>query len=198
MAHAAHRPPTRNRRLVLIVIVAVVLALAGGFAVVNRLGEHAQVSPTPTAASGSPTHTSSRSPQASASASPALEDGRYFGYVKKLEGTPPDAAMTFDLAYFLTGDAANQAAAEHGDETPVPNDYYIVNDNPRLRTLPIAPTVEILAIDWTHCCDPAGTSYADWAMSIADPTDALHGSHSQWWITVKDGHVVKIEEQYLP
>ena len=51
--------------------------------------------------------------------------------------------MTFDLAYFLTGDAANQAAAEHGDETPVPNDYYIVNDNPSLRTHARLPTVSI-------------------------------------------------------
>jgi hypothetical protein len=58
--------------------------------------------------------------------------------------------MTFDLAYFLTGDAANQAAAEHGDETPVPNDYYIVNDNPLLRTTPISPSVEIDAIDWSR------------------------------------------------
>jgi hypothetical protein len=80
--------------------------------------------------------------------------------VKKLHGTPPDATLTFDLAEFLTGEAAAQAAAEHGDESPPPNDYYIVNDNPKLRTMPIAPDATIQAIDWTNCCEL---------------TDALHG-----------------------
>jgi hypothetical protein len=127
-----------------------------------------------------------------------LEDGRHFVFVKRLHGTPPNAEMTFDLAYFLTGDAANQAAAANGDETPVPNDYYIVNDNPLLRTMPIAPSVEIDAIDWTHCCDPTSVSYADWAASIEHPTEALHGTESGWWITIVDERIVKIEEQYTP
>ena len=108
----------------------------------------------------------------------------------------------FDLAYFLTGDEANQAAAEHGDEVPVPNDYYIVNDNPRLRTLDVAPNVEVRVIDWTNCCelvqgevqpfmDAFATNHHAW--------DALYkGSEAPYWLTVEGGVVVKIEVQYLP
>ena len=180
-------------------VLALVLAFAAGLVLANRGGKSAEGSPSPTsAASPSPAQPPSRSPKPTTSASPALEDGRHFVYVKRLNGTPPNASMTFDLAYFLTGDAANQAAADHGVPTPVPNDYFIVNDNTLLRTLPIVPSVEIDAIDWTNCCDPTSVSYADWAASIGTPTDALHGSDSQWWITVKDGQIVKIQEQYLP
>ena len=33
----------------------------------------------------------------------------------------------------LTGKAADAASAAHGGESPVPNDLYIQNDNPRIR-----------------------------------------------------------------
>ena len=134
----------------------------------------------------------------SPSSAPALDDGRYFVFVEKLHGVPPDATMTFDLAYFLTSDAANQAAADHGVETPVPNDYYIVNDNPRLRTMTMSPTVEILVVDWTNCCNTTSVPYPDWAAAVKSPTDALHGTASGYWMTVQDGLIVKLEEQYTP
>ncbi len=178
------------------VVLASVLAFAGGVYLANGGGDEAASS----ASTPSPHRSPAGQPTegAAPSSSPALPDGRSFVFVKKLRGTPPDATMTFDLAYFLTGDAANQAAAEHGDETPVPNDYFIVNDNPKLRTLPMSPTVAIEVIDWTNCCEPTSVPYTDWAASLTDPTDALHGTESPYWITVKDGQIVKIEEQYLP
>lgn len=132
--------------------------------------------------------------------SPALEDGRHFGYIRSVDAD----AMTlrFDLAYFLTGEEANQAAAEHGDEVPVPNDYYIVNDNPRLRTLPIAADVEVWVIDWSHCCDLVRGELGPFLDAFATrhhPWDALYqGRRAPYWLTVRDGAVVRIEVQYLP
>ena len=108
--------------------------------------------------------------------------------------------MTFDLAEFLTGDAAAEAAAEHGDESPPPNDYYIVNDNPRLRTLPIATDAELQIIDWTDCCDALVVGdlrlFSD-ALVHVDPAGLYHPS-SPFWITVEGGAIATIEEQYLP
>jgi len=69
----------------------------------------------------------------SASPSPALEDGRHFGYIRSAQLMTQPQFIVFDHAYLLSGDDANQAAAERGKETPVPNDSFIVNDNPRLR-----------------------------------------------------------------
>ena len=202
MPRHAHAAPGRNRPLVIIVVILVaILAFAGGILLANSSGNDG-TTPTPSASTASTSPSTSPSASSSASASPssapALDDGRYFVFLKKLHGTPPDATMTFDLAYFLTGDAANQAAADHGDETPVPNDYYIVNDNPRLRTMPISPTVDIQVIDWTNCCELTSVPYADWAASIDHPTDALLGAQVPYWITVSSGQVVTIEEQYLP
>jgi len=110
--------------------------------------------------------------------------------------------MVFDLASFLTGDEANQAAEEHGDETPVPNDYYIVNDNPRLRTLVVSRNIRILLLDWKHCCDqffPADPGRFQDSFALDEyPPGNYKGSFSTYWLTVKDGVVTAIEEQYLP
>ena len=54
--------------------------------------------------------------------------------------------ITFDLIEFLTGDAAKQAwkkANPGSDQDGPDDDYYIVNDNAKLRTLPVAGTVTV-------------------------------------------------------
>jgi len=164
-------------------------------------------SPTPPPSeSQSPTAapTETQSPTATPSPTPPtaveLEDGRHFGYIDSIDLAT--RAMVFDLAYFLTGEDANQAAAEHGDETPVPNDYYIVNDNPKLRTLVVAPDVELWVIDWGNCCEPVQGEiqpFADAFETSNHRWDAMYqGAESQYWVTVEGGQVVAIEEQYLP
>jgi hypothetical protein len=200
MPHPRHAAPGRNRPLIILgVALIAIVALTGGLLLANGGDDDGAIgSPTSSPTTGATPSQTSASQSEAPSSTPAMDDGRYFVFVKKLHGTPPDATMTFDLAYFLTGDAANEAAAENGDETPVPNDYYIVNDNPRLRTMPVSPTVQINAIDWTNCCEPTSVPYTDWAASLTHPTDALLGTQVPYWITVTDGQIVTIEEQYLP
>jgi hypothetical protein len=157
----------------------------------------ASVSPSP---SSSPSVSGSQTPSPSPSVAGVLEDGRYFGYIRSIDMS--SQTLVFDLAYFLTGDEANQAAAEHGDETPVPNDYYIVNDNPKLRTLDVAPDVTVRVIDWNHCCklvtgeiqpfvDAFATKHHEWGAMY-------QGSKAAYWLTVRAGLVTRIEEQYFP
>ena len=63
----------------------------------------------------------------------SLQDGRHFGYVRAVD---VDAGtIEFDLAYFLSGKEANAAYHAAGGTGPVPNDHFVVNDNPMLRTL---------------------------------------------------------------
>jgi hypothetical protein len=150
--------------------------------------------PTPTATSPSPT--------GQPSPSPALEDGRHFGFIESVDIRTLPGTMVFDLALFLTGDEANQAAAEHGDETPVPNDYYIVNDNPRLRSLVVSSDIRILLLDWRHCCDrlfPADPDRFQDSFSLTKyPAGNYKGKFSTYWVTVNGGVVTAIGEQYLP
>lgn len=152
--------------------------------------------PTTTGPSGSPT--SSESPPAEAE----LEDGRHFGYIRSVD--VPALAIVFDLAYFLTGDEATEAAEEHGDEAPPPNDYYIVNDNPRVRTLGLAPDLELVLLDWNRCCDRTFEGqlepFAD-AINGGDRVlvgDLVYENDGPFWVTVEGGAIVRIEEQFLP
>lgn len=134
--------------------------------------------------------------------SPVLEDGRHFGYIESVDIRTLPGTMAFDLALFLTGDEANQAAAEHGDETPVPNDYYIVNDNPRLRTLVVSSDIRIQLLDWRHCCDRLFSAdpdrFQDSFSLTKYPAGNYKGKFSTYWLTVNGGVVTAIEEQYLP
>lgn len=180
---------------------------SGPTATSGATGGTAASGPTVTGASeatGATASTGATGPTAGGvSPAPELEDGRHFGFVQSVD--PAGASMVFDLAYFLTGEEANQASEAHGGENPVPNDYYIVNDNPRLRTLSLSPDLRVLLVDWDHCCDRfVRIDLEDFAAAIAaeDPVTIdgrlFYGSLSPFWLTVQGGLVTKIEEQYLP
>jgi hypothetical protein len=133
----------------------------------------------------------------------ALEDGRHFGYVRAVD--PEAGTIGFDPAYFLTGKEADRAYQEAtGDTGHVPNDHFVVNDNPLLRTLPLAPDVRLRLLDWNHCCetffDGDVSLFAQAIEQQGDVTDGdlIYRGQSQWWVTVQNGVVTEIEEQYSP
>jgi hypothetical protein len=151
-------------------------------------------------ATGSPTETASPT----TGASPVIEDGRNFAFVKSVDVSADPKTVTYDLAYMLTGDAAAQAAKEHGDEVPPPNDYYIVNDNPKRRTVSLSSDVRLVFIEWRHCCDETfDASLEDFARALDEGEMTLDGhiykgQLSPYWLVARDGEVIRIEEQYLP
>jgi hypothetical protein len=195
----------RIRFVVLLLAIAVVTAACAEDPETTA-GAPTGTGPTGPTATGSPLETPSVTSSTSPSAEeeePELEDGRHFGFLESvdLEGL----ALEFDLAYFLTGEEANAAAEEHGDETPVPNDYYIVNDNPKLRTLGVAPDLEIVLYDWDRCCDETISGSLEGlaeAINGGEPVTVdghlYQGPLSPYWLTVEGGAVTRIEEQYLP
>ena len=124
-----------------------------------------------------------------------LADGRHPVYLKTVD--PEQRTIRFDLIQFFTGDAATKAAAEDNEESPPPNDYYIRNVNPRLRTLPVradAPiTVNVLAAQAT------GNATKDTPVTLAKLASYFPNSGTPpFWITVEQGQVTKIAQQYLP
>jgi hypothetical protein len=133
----------------------------------------------------------------------SLQDGRHFGYVRAVD---VDAGtIEFDLAYWLSGKEADRAYQEAtGNTGHVPNDYFIVNDNPKLRTLALAPDVRLRLLDWNRCCETFFEGDLGlFAEAIGEQTDVTDGDliyrgQSQWWITVENGVVTEIEEQYSP
>ena len=116
-----------------------------------------------------------------------LEDGRHFGFWQRFEIGDTTAYGEFDLAQLLTGTEAEAAAAERGDE--VNNDYYIVNDNPRLRTL-IAEGDTVVRVLEGGTPDPVDSNVADFAVE--------RSPDAGFWVTIEDGIVTEIEQQFFP
>jgi hypothetical protein len=199
----------RGRRIAVIVGAAALLLVAfGGGYLLARGGDGSDesASSSPSVAPSQPatiTPSSSDEPSASAvpsataaasaSSSPApIEDGRHFTFVKRAtaQGT---WSITFDLAYFLTG---QDAVDECGPD--VPNDYCIVNDNPRLRTVPVARSVVVRYIPEHGCCALKPWSFPAFAQAVSTASPTEYIALVPWWITVQDGSVIRIEQQYLP
>jgi hypothetical protein len=119
-----------------------------------------------------------------------LDDGEWFGHV--VTGT--EAEMEFDLACWFTGDAAVRAAAEDGEESPPPNDYYVRSVNAATRTLEVVAKAEV--VWYPEFGDPtseARTTYEDWIVQTED-----RGFVPGVWLEVEDGVVVSIREQWVP
>jgi hypothetical protein len=118
----------------------------------------------------------------------SLPEGEWYGVV--VSATP--SGFEFDLACWFTGEAAVAAAAEDGAEPP-PNAYYVRNDNPQIRSLPVSSETEVV---WYPTGDPAS--------EVAVPfTDWVDGATSRGlffgvWLDVIDGEVLAIREQWVP
>ena len=134
--HGAHEAPRRRRGrragLIGAVLVVALLAFGGGYLLAR--GDGAETVPpssgTPASSPTEETSPSGTSPTSGPSPSPiadSLADGRHFVFVESATASP--GSLRFDLAEFLTGAEAEQAAQDRGDE--VVSGYYIVNDNPR-------------------------------------------------------------------
>ncbi len=120
----------------------------------------------------------------------SLPDGEWFGLVDEAAAEEID----FDLACWFSGDAAARAAAEDGQESPPPNDYYVRNVNPTLRTLSVADDASVTWLPSPG--DPATeetVSYSDW-LDGRQARDFQPGV----WLTIEDGAIVDIREQYVP
>ena len=154
--------PANLRLRAALAVVAVVVALAGAWV----LGRATRPSDTVSAGQSQPPVSLSASPPVSSSAPPpstspsntpspssttphsAVEAGRTsdFGYFTASKTTGGFVHLSFDRADLFTGAAANSYAAKHHMQTPVPNDYVIVNDSRKLRDLVLSPDVKITGI----------------------------------------------------
>lgn len=105
-----------------------------------------------------------------------------------------------DLAEFFTGEEADRARAEDG--YPGEDlDYYVRNVNPKLRTFLLDHSADITLATWDRHNIPVEkpvevdtfirifTRPKPWEQNVLS---------NGYWITVTDGIVTKLEEQYVP
>jgi hypothetical protein len=132
-------------------------------------------------------------------ASPVLADGRHAAYLTRLD--VGKKTLSFDKIDFLTGDAAKKAYLKQnpGETDGPPNDYLIVNDNRLLRTLPVADAATIAIVDTSSgSLSSKKTTLAALPGYFASEKGGKYLWHDPFWLTVKNGQIRKIEEQFLP
>jgi hypothetical protein len=144
----------------------------------------------------------------------------HFGTVTEVAVHGSGHELTIDYAFFLGGMEANLAAEAAGEIGPgegVPNDYFILNENPRLRTFPLASGVEPHLVGYREGIEAIPVNPALWLELVTEarrcmaedwPDDCgpLGGEDWSWmgsgwlpyWIQLDGDTVIRIEEQYLP
>jgi hypothetical protein len=183
----------RSHRLAAVTVLAV--ALAVGLAACGSDDSQSDGSATQptasTAATAQPTTTDAASTGQPAEVA-QLENGRHPVLLERVDMA--GRTVTLDLVQWFIGDAATKAAAEDGEESPPPNDYYIRNVNPRLRTLPLAPGAHLTLTRQTLAQGGDATG----AVEVDLAKLATSGRKHLFWATVQAGRILRLEEQYLP
>jgi hypothetical protein len=119
-----------------------------------------------------------------------LPEGEWYGVVVSAS----QSGIEFDLACWFEGESAVEAAAEDGAESPPPNDYYVRDDNPQIRSLPVSSDTEVTW--YPNPGDPTSeivVAYPDWVEGVT-----ARGLGYAAWLDVIDGEVVRIREQWVP
>jgi len=146
--------PRRHASLALLAAIAAVSLVAatglglGGCA--RRANPSAAPAPvvTPTATS-EPTAPVVATSTPVATVTPVPATVREDALITKVTGSSSKGyTITIDTIEILTGEAAADAADAAGDESPPPNDYYIVNKSRELRTLTLPKDASITVLGW--------------------------------------------------
>jgi hypothetical protein len=124
--------------------------------------------------------------------------GSDFGFIRSWYAKTGTLYLRFDRAILLTGKAADAASAAHGGESPVPNDFYIQNDNPRLRDLVILDQATVLGsqqLTGRPGSNPSNLKSLLNFVHEGGPQVAATPFHLRY---NANGHVIRVQEQYLP
>jgi hypothetical protein len=130
---------------------------------------------------------------------PALDDGRYFGALIAVGATQKPPRLVIDIEQWFTDDAARDAALEDGlpPWDAGTGGFYIRNENPRWRTIEIDPAAKVsVSTSVQYPTDRSVVSLSRFAELFRSYEGFLESS--PYWITMRDGKVVAIEEQYIP
>jgi hypothetical protein len=133
-----------------------------------------------------------------AASSAATSSGSDFGFIRSWTAKGGTFYLRFDRAVLLTGAAADTASAAHGGESPVPNDYYIQNDNPRLREVAVVDQATVVGsqqLTGSPGPNPSSLKALLTFVHNGGPQVAATPFHLKY---NDNGLVVRVQEQYVP
>ncbi|MDH3607213.1 MAG: hypothetical protein OER12_09485 [Acidimicrobiia bacterium] len=121
-----------------------------------------------------------------------LPDGIWYGTVLAANGDSVD----FDLACFYFGDIAYEIGAAAGVE--VYNDYFISDENPAIRTVPVGGQAMVWSIPG-DLGDLVPLSFAtDWPPDWQRAYSECPGEFCGMWLYINQGTATELVEQYVP
>jgi hypothetical protein len=132
---------------------------------------------------------------------PVLANGRHCVWLTRLD--LGSRTLTFDVVQWLTGEEADEAFHRDHPEAPdvhVPNGYYIVNQNPRLRTLPVQRGAAVSVLVPSHGSVHQTIPFAALPRYLSDDIEPNDGKlwYNPFWLTVRNDRIVAVFEQYIP
>ena len=137
---------------------------------------------------------------------PTLEET--FGYITDFVAVSAgEWALEVDYAQWLFGEEATIAAREDGVIGPedfIENDYYIRNENPRLRTIPVDQLALVRLIDATSGpLDSVTISIQEFIKILESGDDGRwYGAATQgtpfWFMVDGDDRIYQVRQQYVP
>jgi hypothetical protein len=204
-------PPRRRRALTLLTAGTLVLLATGigvGVAIANR---PAPTAPAPSAAAEEPgtatpdtqpgrvqqrQPTQGQQPTAPAGGGtatgkpPVLADGKHDAFIRKLDTR--GGSVVVDVVQVFKDKAAVDAAVQDGRSRDAAQylSVYVRNENPRLRTLPLASGFQV---DLHGACEESSLSRQQLLDTLAGNAK-LDGTY-YYTLTVKDGTVQRIDER---
>lgn len=140
---------------------------------------------------------------------PTLET--HLAYVQDID--PAAGTIIADYVDFFAGEEATEAARADGvisGDEEMPGGFYLRNQNSRLRSLPLGDplwiTLQACYPDNGPCVVEEAVNLDTWIGLLAQPESAPDHLGWHWygydnapcWLTIQDGTVVQITEQYLP
>jgi hypothetical protein len=139
----------------------------------------------------------------------AASDGcehELFGHVAALTPSGDHYELTFDPAWFTSGETANRAAAEDGvvqPGEPVPNDNYVIEEGHRLLDYIVPADASITVL--TRGGDPARLGATEVSVSeLAQllegekPVDLSESLDTGFWMRYHVDTVCSLDQQYRP
>jgi hypothetical protein len=130
---------------------------------------------------------------------------RSFGYIEAIDQQA--GTLRFDAAEFLSGAEGLRAAREDGaigPEEALSNDYYVRNSDRSPETLVLADEVAVTRVQCNGGCreklpgELNALAASFHLREVPNLGDSYRGRHTQYWLTIEDGEVKRIDELYLP
>ncbi|MCE5204070.1 MAG: hypothetical protein ABFC80_01265 [Coriobacteriales bacterium] len=214
--------PARKKTTALVIVVALVAAALGGLGV-WLLTRDRTPSPATSTSTGQPaqesTSSEATSPPSSGATTPAeqsagtgpkapddatppsewdAETGRFLAYIERIEDRSGTTYLGVDYTQLLTGEDAAEVYEAEGEE---PLDFIVINESEKVRTWPVADDVSVSVATMPGHFDVDGydLTFDAWRDMYTGARDDFPRARTVlYWITLEDGVITSIDEQYFP